>query len=457
MINDGIKSLIGKILFVIGVIIVLIVLAFLIIKFVPKIFSGLANVGSSVNGIFGKEEITVTASDTNLSDKESFDVSWDFDTNRSGVYSITNSCVDNVNIDIETPNGIRRLICDNSFTLGTSAGSVNLIANLDKENSFADVPVIINFTENGSDTPLASGNVVVTIQNGDPNSGTFGDSKATISTQAVEQLDDDSSDTKTTSSAVKTAAPKTVVQTSYATAPADLAISNVTAVGNQVSFTVSNIGGKSTGNWTFNYTTPTNPKETLSSPLQVSLSKGQSIRYTLTFGAKASGNQNVAIQLDPSNAISELSETNNIGTITLSGGSIGGGNTDDNSYNSNDDADFVIRNLEVGRLSGNNFREDDKANDGDDIAIQFTVQNHGGETTEDWRFEIDNLPYDDDDNYRSKEYSALRPGESLTITVEFENVDEGDYDIDVTIDSEKDTREESESNNDDSVDLEVEN
>lgn len=419
-------------------------------------FSGLANVGSSINGIFGgKEEIVVTSSDTDLSNGESFNVSWSLDTNKSGVYSITNSCVENVNIDIETPNGVRRLICDSPFTLGSENGSVNLIANLNKDNSFADVPVVVYFTENGSDTTSAEGSVIVTIQNGDPNAGTFGESKATISTEAVEQLDDDSKETSTPS-ATKTSAPKTVVQNSYATTPADLAISNVVAFGNQVSFTVSNNGGQRTGNWTFNYSTPTSPKETLSSPLQVSLSSGQSIRYTLTFGVKDSGNQNVVIQLDPSNSISEISETNNIGTISLAGGSIGGGNTGGN-YDSNDDADFVIKNLEVGRLSGNSFREDDRADEGDDIALRFTVENRGGENTDSWRFEVDNLPYDDDDTYRSKSFPALRPGESIEITVEFENVDEGDYDIEVNVDSEDDTDEESESNNDDSVELEVRN
>jgi hypothetical protein len=456
MTNDGAKSLIGKILFVIGVIIVLIVLAFLIIRFVPKIFSGLANVGSSITGVLGKNEIAVTTSDTSLSNGEKFTVGWEFNTGRTGVYSITNECVENVEVDIETPNGTRRLICDNPFTLGSENGSVSLIANLNKDNSFADVPIVVNFTENGSDTPLAKGSVIVTIQNGDPNAGTFGDSNATISTDAVEMLDDDSKkeEVKKPSTGAQTVIPAT--QSPVATAPADLSISNVVASGNQVAFTVSNIGGQRTGNWNFNYTTPTNPKENLSSPLQASLSRGQSIRYTLTFGVKASGNQNVVIQLDPTNSISELSETNNIGTVTLSGNAIGGGNNG-GSYDSNDDADFVINNLEVGRLSGSRFTEDDRADDGDDIAIQFTVKNNGGENTEDWRFEIDNLPYDNDDNYRSKEYSALRPGESMTITVEFENIDEGDYDIEVTIDSENDTREEKESNNDDSVELEVRN
>lgn len=445
------RSFIGKILFVLGVIIILIILASLIIRFVPKIFSGLANVGSSIQNVISKDEISVTASDVSLTNGERFVVSWDSNIDEAGAYSISYSCVDDVEIDIETASGVRRLICDNPFTLGTNPGSVTLVSTLNKENAFVDVPINVSFSQ-GNTAPLASNSVVVTIQNGDINAGTFGETGSTITAEPVEQIE-------TKPRTTTTSQPRSVVYTSIATGPADLVISNITTLGNnKIIFTVSNNGGRSTGNWTFNYNTPTSPKETISSPLQMSLGPNQSILYTLTFNAKASGNQNVVVQLDPSNLISEASETNNIGTITLSGNSFGGGssNNTDNSYDSKDDADFVIKNLEVGRLSGNRFIEDDEAEEGDDIAIQFTVKNQGGDKTDDWRFEIRNLPYDSQNTFRSKEYDSLRPGESIVITVEFENIDEGDVDIRVEVDSEDDTDEESESNNDDSVDLEVE-
>lgn len=448
------KSFIGKILFVIGIILILIILAFLIIRFVPRIIGGIANIGSSVGNLFGQDEISVTSSDVNLTNGERFVVSWDSKINKDGLYNISFGCVDQVNIDIETTSGVRRLICDSPFTLGPSAGSVTLIASLSKENSFADVPVRINFSE-GSNAPLASGEVLVTIQNGNPNAGNFGNNGSTITSTPVEEP---KTNTGSTSGTKTTAQPRSVVYTPVATGPADLAITNVVAIGNnRVSFTVTNIGGRNSGNWSFNYTTPTSPKETISSPLQLSLGPNQAILYTVTYGAKANGNQNVVIQIDPSNSVAEASETNNVGTITLTGAGFGNtsGNTD-GSYNSRDDADFKILNLEVGRISGNRFIEDDEAEDGDDIAIRFVVKNQGGDETEDWRFEIKGLPYDDDDNFRSREYNSLQPGQSQELIVEFENIDEGDYEIEVLVDSEDDTDEESESNNDDSVDLEVE-
>lgn len=455
MSNTTTKSILGKILFVVGIIIVLIVLAFLIISFVPRIFGGLANIGTSIENVFKKDEISVTTSDVSLNNGDRFVINWESNINKTGLYNISHSCVDNVTVDIETTVGVRRMICGDTFTLGPNAGSVTLVANLKKENAFSDIPVTISFVDENSKT-LASGTVVVTIQNGDPNAGTG------ISAQPVEQedeTDNNTSNTNTGSTRTSTTntQPRTVVYTPTVTGPADLAISNIAAFGNnQIVFTVTNKGGRASGNWTFNYSTPTEPKQTISSPLQISLGPNQSILYTVTFNAKSAGNQSVVVQIDPNNLISELSETNNVGTVTISGNAFGGGSNNNNgSYDPRDDADFIIQNLEVGRISGNRFIEDDNAEDGDDIAIRFIVKNQGGDETEDWRFEIEGLPYDDDDNFRSREYDSLRPGQSIEIIVEFENIDEGDYEIEVVVDSEDDTDEESESNNDDSVDLEV--
>jgi len=451
MSNTTTKSIIGKILFVVGIIIILIILASLIIRFVPKIFGGLANIGSSVENILGKGEISLTASDVSLNNGERFVVSWESNINKTGLYNISHDCIDNVTVDIETTVGARRMICGDSFTLGPEAGSVTLIANLNKNNAFADIPVSINFVDENK-KQIATDTIVVTIQNGDPNAGTG------ISAQPIENEDTESS-AKTTSNTRITSQQRSVAYTPVATGPADLSIANISAAGNnRVSFTATNNGGRNTGVWFFTYTTPTNPKETITSPLQMSLGPNQSILYTVTFAAKSAGNQNVVVQLDPNNSISESSETNNVGTVTLSGNAFGAGSSGtNNDYNSRDDADFRILNLEVGRISGNRFVEDDEAEDGDDIAIRFVVKNQGGDETEDWRFNIKNLPYDDDDTFRSREYDSLKPGQSLEIVVEFENIEEGNYDIEVEVDSDKDTREESERNNSDSVDLEVEN
>jgi hypothetical protein len=469
--ENGGRGFLGKILFVVGVIIILIILAFLIIKFVPRMIGGLANVGSSIGSVFGRNELTVTASNTSLKNGDSVSITWPPVASKTGVYGITFACTDNVEVDIITEAGARSLICGNIFTLGPTATAANLRVFLKTENSFADVPIQVYFTETGSTAPAINGQVIVTVQDGNPlaASGTLSGSAATITSEEATSTSatTDTSATNTNGNtlyvnSVTTAKPKPYT-TSYVTptGPADLAISNVLASNTQVGFTVSNIGGRSTGVWAFTYTTPTNPKETFASPLQLSLAPGQSIRYTLTFAAKDSGSQSVLILVDPTNTVSESTEANNTASVTMTGAAYGnnngGSSNNNNNYDRDDDADFVIENLEVGRMSGNRFSEDDTADEGDDIAVRFTVRNRGGDETEDWRFELRDLPYTNGDTYRSPEYDALRPGESMEIIVELDNVDEGDYDIRAEVDSEDDTDEERENNNTDAVELEVRN
>ncbi len=455
MSNTTTKSFVGKILFVLGIIIILIVLASLIISFVPRVFSGLANIGSSLGELGKKPEISVTASDVSLNNSERFVINWESNIDKTGLYNISHPCVDNVTVDIETINGTRRMICGDSFTLGPNPGSLTLIANLNKENAFVDVPIAISFVQDGK--TIASNDVVVTIQNGDPNTGT-GISAKPVEEEPVKEVTPVKQ--KPTTPVTKTPTQyKPVTYVPVVTGPADLAISKIASISNnKIVFTVTNKGGRSTGSWLFQYTTPTDPKKTITSPLQMSLGPNQSILYTITFEAKANGNQSVVIQLDPSNLVSESIENNNIETITLTGSGFGnnnGSNNNDDSYNSKDDADFIIQNLEVGRVSGNKFVKDDTADEGDDIALRFVVKNRGGENTKNWRFEIENLPYKSSNSFRSQEYNKLRPGESIEVLVQFDDIERGDFEIEVEVDSDNDTREESESNNIDSVDLEV--
>lgn len=333
--NSTVKSLILNTLFIIGIVIIMVILAFAVIKFIPKVFSSFAFVGSLIN--VTKDSETNDASDIGESD--------DY-------------------IDSNTNSNLNSEFIDNKE---------------DADSNYQPT------------TPVIS---------------------------------------------------KTI--------PADLAISNLFKLNsNTISFTITNIGGRATGNWIFNYTVSGEGTEV--SPLQPSLNPGTAIRYTLTFDNNF--NSIVTISVDPTNSVFENSEANNIRSISLN--SFGSNNSNYNNYNSNDEADLVIRNYEVGRMSGSRFIEDDEIDTDDDAAIRFTVVNIGGESTGDWRFEIDNTPYDGSNDFRSNRQDSLRPGESVTLTVEFENPDDGRYRIRVDVDSDHDVDEEHENNNDETETLRV--
>jgi subtilase family serine protease len=334
--NSTVKSLILKTLFIIGIVVIMVILAFAVIKFIPKVISSFASVGSLIN-------VTKDSETTNESDEY--------------IDSDTDSTLDSEFID-------------------------------DSENSQSN-----------------SGN------NSNQN---FNNQQTGISNSI----------------------------------PADLAITNLFKLNdNTVTFTISNIGGRSTGNWIFNYAVTGEGTDV--SPLQPSLLPGSAIRYTLNFNNDIDGI--ITVSVDPTNSVFENSESNNIRSISFNSNSF----NNSNNYNSNDEADLVIRNYEVGRLQGSRFIEDDEIDTDDDAAIRFTVVNIGGESTGDWRFEIDNTPYDGSNDFRSKRQDSLRPGESITLTVEFENPDDGRYRIRVDVDSDHDVDEENERNNDETETLRV--
>ena len=459
------RGILSKVLFVGGILVILILLAWAVLNFVPAIFSSLANVGSSIgSGLSNNsDDITVLVNDNDLNNGDQFSVYWRFTPTESGFYSISHECVDGIMFDVQLNQDTKRLICNLPMTLPENTASVNLIAYNNKANSFADVPVIVEFTPTGSTDSLYSGETIVTIKNGDSSVSSSdtpdGDlSSATITSEPVS----DTGSQQTTNE--PQSQPQTVVQPTtpiyVSQTAADLAISNLYSYPYQSAFQfdVYNIGGQNSGVWQFSYTDPSEGGRTQYSPLQPSLAPGQGMRFSLAFNSQEDDAEVVYIRIDPSNTIFENSENNNTGTVTVTGYGTGinyYNNNNNNYYNSNDDADLEIEDLEVGRISGNRFIEDDSVDEGDDIAIRFEVRNVGGESTGSWRFEIRNLPFDDDDDYRSSRQSSLRPGEWEEYIVEFDNVDEGNYTIRVEVDSDDDVDEEEEDNNDDSVRLEV--
>ncbi len=431
------KGIILKILFIIGIIAVVFILAFAIMKFIPALFSSFASVGNLISSPFQKNEVVVSVNDPNLIDGDKFALNWEYKTEKEGGFYLTYKCLDDLSV---TTADSKIVLCNTRYPLPADANSAEFGIGYAKENSFIDLPLEVSFIESSNDTVLASGQTTVTVQ--DSNNpvpvGTI--AGATVTAGPVT--------TTSTSGATVSTAP------TYTSLPADLAIINADPVDDlTVQFVVRNNGGQNTGNWIFNYSTPGEGTE--DSPLQPNLRPGDTIKFTLRFDSGTPEGE-TDIFVDPDNNISEGSESNNRATIDIEGDE--DGDYIDNDYDEDDDADLQIEDLQVGRMSGSRFIEDDEIDEDDDAAIQFVVVNRGGEDTGRWRFQVENLPYDSgDDDYESSRQDSLDPGESVIITVEFENPDEGRYNIRVEVDSDDDVDEEKENNNTESETLEVNN
>lgn len=463
--STGVRSLLSKILFIVGVIIILVLLAWAVLNFVPAVFSSFSKAGSS----FGKllkpgGDITVLVNNKDLSSGERFSTYWEYSATEPGTYSITHECVENANFDIHIGQDTKRLICNTPLTLPADTVNVEMTAFNSKVDSFVDVPIVVYYTPTGQTESKYNGKSTVTIKN---EGAVAGNASPQAGNLASATLTGEQIPAKTNQPAAQptNTAPVTRVQNYYApvyASRADLAISNTYSYPNQsaLQFDIYNIGGSNSGVWQFTYTDPSQGNKVQYSPLQISLAPGQGMRFNLSFSSQEKNSEVVVISVDPLNTISENSESNNNAYVNVTGRGTGSTNNNNNTttnYDPNDDADLYFGDLEVGRLSGSRFVEDDTAEEGDDVAIRFEVRNKGGESTGSWRFEVDNMPFDNDDTYRSDRQDSLKPGEVRELTLEFENIDSGNYTIKVILDSSKDVKEESESNNTKTVKLEVKN
>ncbi len=444
--NSTKANLIAKILFIAGGILLFIVLVIFIFKMIPVAISGLSNMGSGLKGLVSKDEIKISTETDVVEVKTPVTLSFEYDSTNPGQYFISYECVDGFFFDIQSKDGPKRIVCETPFKLGSNIRAISLIPIFTDSNTFADSNITISYKDEAGNT-LATGEKIITVQ-GDKTSTTANEENPFESNGSLA-----GSNVTTKPIPASTPAPAYTPTTSYVTPTKDLTVTYISSTDSRSSFVmyVYNYGNTSTGPWEFSYTDAENPSRTILSPIQASLARGQGLAITVQFDGQDNSRQTIEVSLDPLNKIKESNESNNKTSVVI----VASSNSNDDDYDSNDDADLIITSMEVGRISGNRFVEDDEIDEDDTAAVRFVVKNQGGESTGSWRFEIDNLPYDNDDSYRSKSYSSLRPGQSLEVIADFDGIDEGRYSIKVEVDSEDDVDEEKENNNTESETLEV--
>lgn len=447
-------NILAKTLFIIGGIILFILLALFIIRLVPVAVSKISELGTSIksgisNTLKGDEEIILTTNTDSIDAGSPLIINFEYTPTVPGQYFVLYACYDGLFFDIQSSNGAKRIICNTPFKLGENLEAISLIPVVTKSNIFIDSTITIEYKD-PEGNPIAKGTKLVTIK-----SEAAGETATSTSTQ--ENPFNTSGTAQGTVVTTSSVASKPVAQptTSYVSRTKDLAITYIYQLEDESAFVfhVYNLGNTTVGPWEFSYTDAQNPSRTLISPVQASLAGGQGLAITVKTGGQKNSSQLISIFADPYNQVAESNESNNTASVTITGDR--SGNSDDSSYDSNDDADLVITEMQVGRMSGSKFVSDDELDEDDTAAVRFMVKNQGGESTGSWKFEIDNLPYDNDDTYESKTYSSLKPGQSLEVIAEFDGIDEGDYSIRVEVDSDDDVDEESENNNTKTKSLEV--
>ncbi len=232
-----------------------------------------------------------------------------------------------------------------------------------------------------------------------------------------------------------------------------------------IRFEVINVGGRSSGTWTFSMLMPiTAGKDVYSSPVERSLNSGEKMEFTIGFDNIRGGRQSATVSVDEGGLVSESRKDNNAGTAYFN---VVGNTSYVNNYTNGYSGglpDLAIRAIAVGTLDPRTgaFISTSQIYSNQRVGLQFEVSNVGGSPTGPWTFNAD-LPSDIDSYYQSGYELSLAPGERIVLTIGFDNVqtnysdnyndnynyDRGRYGAPVTIklDTNQNIRELNESNN----------
>jgi hypothetical protein len=470
------SNLFVRIVVIIGIILILLFIALTIVKYVPKLL-GAANV--SFSSLFSpKDKLSVSVTDTKVKTGDNLVVNWKNNTtDTDGSYMWSFKCVSGVEVLYNSISGLRPVICDTLFPLPSDRNSYSfLVKNANKVPT--EVPMSVTFWDKELSAQKFAGSTSITVlPEGYVDANSYAPNYANPSTTNTATTTNSNSGTKTTTSTSgSTYTGNTNTSGSYGntnTGIADLRVSlykigRTTSDGGfqettsfaendrvTVRFNVSNIGTARSGTWslTANLPTKTVNDKVFNSGAQPALNPGDSFELTISFDTFDPNGKFVQITM----SAYDTNQSNNSLSIPVSfNGNYNGGSG--SNYNSTGSKpDLVVRIIDVGVLGNNNqFYYDNSLNDNDTIAVRFEVQNIGGSYTGNWRFEAD-LPTMDNDTFRSNTQNSLAPGEIRQFTIGFDNPDTGSNNVTVNVDSDHNVSENSESNNDDSERIYINN
>ncbi len=333
------KTAVIKTLAIIGFIVALIFVAWLAVqavRLVPEAFKTLASIASGLK--HSKDsDFTISTGANTINTGETLNISWT-KPSQNGTYTFSYKCTDGVAAEMRASTGeLTNVACDNAVPLTKYSESAAVIFSSEK-GRFVDVHYTIAFTPDG--TALANERTgVITVVNPGINAQNPAPTTSTTSTVVTTNttsmpLATTTNTTSTTTNAAPTTTPWPTHTPATTTTPvtkpkplfktvpvvvtrmpvsnpngfADLAVTfigvgtynpNTNTFNPQTALTgsaaaalrfeVKNIGTKTSGDWQFSATLPTDPTFTYNSPVEAGLKPNERQVITLQFTAASSG------------------------------------------------------------------------------------------------------------------------------------------------------------------------
>ncbi|MEK7644703.1 MAG: hypothetical protein AAB391_00050 [Patescibacteria group bacterium] len=326
-----------KSLSIIGLIAILAVISFGLVKATPAIIRGIAAAAVSLSSVFIPAEKLVAVSDVYTIDSgDTFTLKWALETSNTasvgGSYTISYPCVDGVHLEAVGRGSNDIIFCNTVFHFLNNDNSLALIG-FSTKGATVNLPITVYFTRNEESSPSTRANVTITIT---------GETSADAIKPPVQPIAETPVNTNVPSGASNLGGSQvvqipgtggiaqngvsnpngnidltaTILETGYinTTTLAFVAAKEVKPDQRAaIRFEIVNLGSKRASDWTFAAVLPTFPGYIFQSNTQQALNPGDRVQFTLGFDSilKKAENEFI-INVDPIGSVQETNKTNNI-------------------------------------------------------------------------------------------------------------------------------------------------
>lgn len=469
--EEGSGSKIVKIIVVLGILILLFFISIGIVRFVPKAIGSLSGASVYLSNLFSNDGVSLSFKEDTVESNKTLTVETKNTSKEEGDLAWNFTCTEGISILYRSVDGKDMpVICETWFPLKEATYTFTVIS---KNEDTTNVASTLSLFAKADGNIIASDSKAFSVkgvaENKPQTNTTLTENKETpdytpaTNTESKTTTQTNTQDSTKTSSGVNNSSKETIAVVgatdlsitliqANAIRPGSLTVQNLSNVSPTdkvyIRFKIANNGVNKSDSWKLSTELPTLTQSDrfFTSKYQPSLAPGQSAEMTMMFDNFDSTKNSIKLVLDNPR---ETNSSNNTLIIPISG------NRSDNVSTSGTRADLITTITDIGIIDGyNNFISTSNIDTGDRVAVKFEVANIGTENSGYYDIKI-NFPTDDEDTRYFESRSPLRAGSKSYFTVVFENPEEGRQDIEIEVDSGNDVRENSESNNDTSRSIRI--
>jgi len=333
-----------KSLSIVGLIAILAIISFGLVKATPAIIRGIASAAVSLSSVFIPAEKLVVSSDVyTIGSGDTFTLKWALDTSSAtpigGSYTVSYPCIDGVHLEAVGRGSNDIIFCNTIFHFLNNDNTLALVG-FSTKGTTVNLPVSVYFTRNEESSPSTRANVTITITGetsadavkppvktpSDTNTGTnnitssnnsnSGLSGSFQNSQIVQIPGTGAAQNGVSNPNGNIDLTATIFETGYINKETLAFVAAKEVKPDQraaIRFEIVNLGSKAAKDWTFAAVLPTFPGYIFQSNTQQTLMPGDRAQFTLGFDSILKKTENeFTINVDPLGSVQETNKTNNI-------------------------------------------------------------------------------------------------------------------------------------------------